>query len=393
VFPGFRPSIGGQSVDQQHERNNVSAYAELDVDLSDTLSLQAAGRFEDYSDFGVDWNGKLAARFEPVAGFALRGAIATGFRAASLQQQFFAASATNNVNGVLLETVTLPVNNPVAIALGAVPLRPESSVSYSAGFVVTAIPRLSVTVDLYQIEIDDRIVVTENLQASRDALGNPNGTNPGIRIAEILNDAGFNNINAARFFVNGVDTRTRGVDVVATYRMDLGGAAKLGLTAGFNYNKSDVKRVLTAAGPLATVPGIVLFGRQETLRLSDGQPSSKVNLGLDYDRGWFGMTLRTNRYGKVLGAGSDPFLDVALSSKWVADLELRGTLADKVTIAVGANNLLDVYPDRVPFGRGVDAATGAARNYPVNNYFLPYSNFSPFGFNGRFLYARVSMNF
>ena len=393
VFPGFRPSIGGQRVDQQHSRRNVSAYAELDVDVSDRFSLQAAGRFEDYSDFGVDWNGKLAARFEPATGFALRGAIATGFRAPSLQQQFFAASATNNVNGVLLETVTLPVNNPVAIALGAVPLQPETSVSYSVGFVFTAIPRLSVTVDLYQIDIDDRIVVTENLQASRDALGNPNGTNPGIRIAQILNDAGFNNINAARFFVNGVDTRTRGVDVIATYRVDLGGEAKLGLTAGFNHNKTDVKRVLTAAGPLATVPGIVLFGRQETLRLSDGQPRSKINLGLDYDRGWFGMTLRTNRYGNVLGAGSDPFLDVPLSSKWIADLEMRGTFNDKVTIAVGANNLLDVYPDRVPFGRGVDAATGAARNYPVNNYFLPYSNFSPFGFNGRFLYARASVNF
>lgn len=393
VFPGFRPTIGGQRVDQQQDRRNISAYAELDADISDNFSLQAAGRFEDYSDFGSDWNGKLAARFEPADGFALRGAIATGFRAPSLQQQFFAASATNNVNGVLLETVTLPVNNPVAIALGAIPLQPETSLSYSAGLVVTAIPQLSLTVDLYQVEIDDRIVVTENLQASRDAAGNPSGTNPAFRVAQILNAAGFNTINAARFFVNGVDTRTRGVDVVATYRMDVGSEGKLGLTAGFNYNKTDVQRVLAAAGPLANVPGIVLFGRQETLRLSEGQPRSKINLGVDYDRGAFGMTLRTNRYGKVLGAGSDLFLDVPLGAKWVTDLELRGTFMDKFTIAVGANNLFDVYPDRVPLGRGVDPANGAARNYPVNNYFLPYSNFSPFGFNGRFLYARASVNF
>jgi len=393
VFPGFRPSIGGQRVDQQQDRRNISAYVELDADFSDVFSIQAAGRFEDYSDFGSDWNGKLAARFEPAEGFALRGAIATGFRAPSLQQQFYAASATNNVNGVLLETVTLPVNNPVAIALGATPLQAETSMSYSAGLVVTAIPRLNLTVDVYQVDIDDRIVVTENLQASRDGLGNPSGTNPGFRIAQILNAAGFNNINAARFFVNGVDTRTRGIDVVATYRMDVGSEGKLGLTAGFNYNKTDVKRVLAAAGPLATVPGIVLFGRQETLRLSDGQPRSKINLGLDYDQGAFGLTLRTNRYGKVLGAGSDLFLDVPLSSKWITDLELRGTFAEKFTLAVGANNLFDVYPDRVPFGRGVDPANGAARNYPVNNYFLPYSNFSPFGFNGRFLYARASVNF
>ena len=393
VFPGFRPSIGGQRVDQEKDRRNISAYVELDADFGDSFSVQAAGRFEDYSDFGSDWNGKLAARFEPFDGIALRGAISTGFRAPSLQQQFYAASATNNVNGVLLETVTLPVDNPVAIALGATPLEAETSISYSAGLVITAIPRLSLTVDLYQIEIDDRIVVTENLQASRDALGNPSGTNPGFAIAQILNNAGFNNINAARFFVNGVDTRTRGLDVVATYRIDIGEAGKLGLTAGFNYNKTDVQRVLAAAGPLATVPGITLFGRQETLRLSQGQPRTKINLGFDYDQDWFGMTLRSNYYGKVLGAGSDVFLDVPLSGKWVTDLELRASVMDKFTFAVGANNLFDTYPDRVPFGRGTDPANGAARNYPATNYFLPYSNFSPFGFNGRFIYGRVSVNF
>ncbi len=392
VFPGFRPTIGGQRVDQEQDRRNISAYAEIDADIGDRFSIQAAGRFEDYSDFGSDWNGKLAARFEPVDGIAVRGAVATGFRAPSLQQQFYAASATNNVNGVLLETVTLPVNNPVAIALGATPLKAETSLSYSAGLVITAIPGLNITADVYQVSIDDRIVVTENLQATRPGPG-VTVTPTGTAIAGILDGAGFTNINAARFFVNGVDTRTRGIDVVATYRMDVGEEGKLGLTAGFNYNKTDVKRVLAAAGPLATVPGITLFGRQESLRLSQGQPRSKINLGVDYDQGAFGLTVRTNRYGKVLGAGSDLFLDVPLGAKWVTDLELRGTFMDKFTIAVGANNVFDVYPDRVPFGRGTDPANGAGRNYPATNYFLPYSNFSPFGFNGRFLYARASVNF
>jgi iron complex outermembrane recepter protein len=392
VFPGFRPTIGGQSVDQPNSRRNISAYAELDADISDAFSIQAAGRFEDYSDFGSDWNGKLAARLEPVEGFAIRGAIATGFRAPSLQQQFYAAAATNNVNGVLLETVTLPVSNPVAIALGAKPLDSETSISYSAGVVFSAIPKLNITVDVYQVSIDDRIVVTENLQATRDALGNPTGANPGSAVAGILNAAGFNTVNAARFFVNGVDTRTRGVDAVATYRMDIG-EGKLNLTAGFNYNKTKVQRVLAAAGPLAQVPGITLFGRQETLRLAQGQPKTKINLGADYDQGWFGMTLRANRYGKVLGAGSDTFLDVPLAAKWLTDMEIRGTFAEKFTIAVGANNLFDVYPDTVPTGRGTDPATNAGRNFPATNYFLPYSNFSPFGFNGRFLYAKATVAF
>jgi iron complex outermembrane recepter protein len=392
VFPGFRPVIGGQRVDDKKARRNISAYAEIDADVSDAFGLQLAGRFEDYSDFGSDWNGKISARFEPVEGVALRGAVATGFRAPSLQQQFYAAAATNNVNGVLLETVTLPVDNPVAIALGAKPLKAETSISYSAGLVLTPLPRVSLTVDVYQVSIDDRIVVTENLSATRDAAGLPTGSDPGRSIATILNNAGFNNVNAARYFVNGVDTRTRGVDAIATYRMNIG-SGKLNLTAGFNYNKTKIKNVLAAAGPLAQVPGITLFGRQESLRLAQGQPSTKVNLSADYDQGWFGLTARGNRYGKVLGAGSDVFLDVPLKAQWVADLEMRATISDRFSLAVGANNILDSYPDNVPVGRRVDPANGAARNYPATNYFLPFSNFSPAGFNGRFLYARGTVKF
>jgi iron complex outermembrane receptor protein len=388
-FPGISPVIGGQRVDQERSRDNISAYVELDAEVSDAFTVQVAGRYEDYSDFGSDINGKIAARFEPFDGLAFRGAASTGFRAPSLQQQFFAAQATNNVNGVLLETVTLPVDNPIALALGASPLDAETSLSYSAGLVFTAVPRLSITVDAYQVEIDDRIVVTDNLTANRAA----NATNPGRSIAAILDAAGFNATNAARFFVNGIDTRTRGIDAVATYRASLGSYGRLSLTAGFNYNKTKIQRVLASPGPLANIPGLVLFGRQESLRLTDGQPRTKINLGLDYDYEWFGLTARTNRYGKVLGAGSDPFGDVRLGAKWVTDLEIRAQALDRVEFAVGANNIFDVYPDRIPVGLGTDPVNGAARAYPATNYVAPFSAFSPFGFNGRYVYLRSSLKF
>ena len=388
-FPGISPTIGGQRVDQLRSRHNVSAYAEIDVEVNDALTVQAAGRFEDYSDFGSDWNGKLAGRFELVDGFALRGAVATGFRAPSLQQQFFSASATNNVNGVLLETVTLPIDNPIAIALGATPLDPETSISYSAGAVVTALPRLNVTVDVYQVSIDDRIVVTDNLTATRTN-GVPSGANPGLAIAQILNAAGFNNTNAARFFVNGVDTRTRGIDAIATYRFDVL-QGRLNATAGFNYNKTKIQNVLAAPGPLANIPGLVLFGRQESLRLTDGQPRTKLNFSLDYDLAWLGATIRTNRYGKLLAAGTDLFGDVPLGAKWITDLELRANLNERISLALGSNNILDIYPTKTPTGRGVDPVTGLGRNYGATNYVTPYSSFSPFGFNGRYLYANASV--
>ena len=388
-FPGFAPVIGGQQVDQKRDRDNISAYAELDAEVTDAFTVQLAGRYEDYSDFGSDINGKLAARFEPTDGIAVRGAISTGFRAPSLQQQFFAASATNNVGGVLLETVTLPVDNPIAIALGATPLDAETSISYSAGLVFTMIPRLNVTIDAYQVEIDDRIVVTDNLTANRAATA----TTPGLRIGQILDAAGFTSTNAARFFVNGVDTRTRGVDAVATYRFDVGALGQFSATAGFNYNKTKLQRILAAPGPLATVPGVVLFGRQEQIRLTDGQPRTKINLGLDWDYEWLGFTARTNRYGKVTAAGADAFGDVELEPKWITDLELRGEVSETLQLAIGANNVFDVYPTKIPTGLGTDPATGAARAYPATNYVATYSAFSPFGFNGRFVYARASLKF
>jgi iron complex outermembrane receptor protein len=398
-FPGFAPVIGGQRVDQERSRHNFSAYAEVDADVSDRFSLQAAGRYENYSDFGHDWNGKLAGRLEPVEGIAVRGSISTGFRAPSLQQQFFAAAATNNVNGQLLETVTLPVDNPIAIALGATPLKPETSVSYSAGLVFTAVPRLNVTLDVYQVSIDDRIVVTENLNATRDAAGNPSGTGPGRAIATILNNAGFRVTNAARFFINGLDTRTRGLDLVATYRVPLG-EGRLNLTGGFNYNKTKIERVLAAPGPLANVPGVILFGRQETFRLIQGQPRTKINLSADYEQGIFGFTARTNRFGKVFAAGgelgpagSGVFNDLRMGPKWVTDAELRLKASDDFQFAVGANNLFDVYPDLVRTGLAGTAPNGTNVFYPTTSYVTPFSAFSPFGFNGRFVYGRMTVNF
>ena len=387
VFPGFTPTIAGQPVDQEHTRNNKSVYAEIDSDFSDKFNVQAALRYEDYSDFGTDLNWKLASRLEPVDGIAVRASASTGFRAPSLQQQFYAAQATNFTGGQLLDTVTLPVDNPVALALGSSPLDAERSMSLSAGLVVSAIPRLNVTIDAYQVKIDDRILVTENLGAfGTDAQK--------AAVLAILSAAGFPSVAAARFFVNGVDTRTRGLDLVATYRVPMADLGRLNLTGGFNLNKTKITRNAAVPGALATIPGLVLFSRLESLRLTHGQPRSKINASADYEHNWFGATLRATRYGKVLAAGADEFTDVNLKAKTITDLELRfKPMGDRFTLALGSNNIFDVYPTNTPRGRAIDPATGLERNYGDTNYALPFSSFSPFGFNGRFLYGRLSANF
>ncbi len=393
VFPGFQPVVGGVDVTQENARENVSLYLEGDLDIGERLNLQLAGRFEDYSDFGSDWNGKAAGRFELIDGLALRGAVSTGFRAPGLAQQFFAAAATNNIGGVLVDAVTLPNANPVARALGSTPLKAETSVSLSAGGVVTIVPRVTLTIDWYRIDIDDRIILTDNIAATRDAAGNPTGTDPGRSVARILNAAGFPAISAARYFFNGIDTRTQGLDVTANWRVDLGALGQLGLLAAYNRNKTRITGRNDLPGALNEVPGIVLFGRLESLRIEKGQPRDKINLGADWDWRLVGATVRTNRYGETLSPGADLFNDVVLEPRWITDVELRITPFEKLELAVGSNNVFDVYPTVNPVGQGRDPVTGATRTFSVNNYFLPFSNFSPFGFNGRFVYARASLRF
>lgn len=360
VFPGFRPE---NEVDAS--RNSWAVYGEADAEISDRLTVQFASRFEHYSDFGSTLDGKVAARYAPVEWFALRGSASTGFRAPSLHQQFYATSSTNNVNGVLLEIGTFAVSHPVARALGAQDLEPERSINLSAGATFTPAPGISLTVDYYEIDIDDRIVVTENLQ--------------GAAVVSLLRAAGFNNITSARFFVNGIDTNTQGLDAVGSWRIPNTGLGDFTLTAGYNWNRTRI----TNRAILPTLPGLTLFGRQESLRIERGQPRSKINVGLDWDYDFLGATVRANRYGTVLVPGASAATDFELDPQWVTDVELRVAPHEMLELAVGANNVLDSYPSRLPAG-------GA---FGVVNAFFPYSQFSPAGFNGRFLYGRASVRF
>lgn len=359
VFPGFRPA---NAVDAN--RHSVAGYVELDADVNDQLTAQAAGRYENYSDFGSTFNWKLAGRYAPIHWASLRGSISTGFRAPSLHQQYYSTSSTNNVNGVLLEIGTFPVSSPVAEALGSQPLKPEKSLNWGVGATLTP-GNFNLTIDYYTVKINDRIVVTENLQ--------------GAAVVALLQAAGFNNITSARFFINGIDTRTRGLDIVGTYALRGTDLGDFHFTAGYNRNKTKI----TGRAVLPTLPGLTLFGRQESLRIEQGQPRDKINLGVDWTHGMFGATLRTNRYGKVLVPGASAATDFTMKAKWVTDAEFRVKPIPRLELAVGANNIFDVYPSRLPYG-------GA---FGVVNAFFPYSSFSPFGFDGRFVYGRASLNF
>jgi iron complex outermembrane receptor protein len=392
-FPGI-PATSATDVG----RHSWAAYIELDADPIEGVTTTIAGRYEHFSDFGSTWNGKFAARWEPVEGFALRGSISNGFRAPSLHQQFFSTTSTNFINGVPVDIATLPVSAPAAVALGARDLKPEKSLNMSFGATANPMRGLTVTADLYQIDIDDRIVLTETLGTG----GTGNTAPVQAAVTALLAASGFPQVAAARFFINGLDTRTRGLDVVAVYRRRLEGLGTWSLSAAYNYNKTKIEQRLATLGPLATIPGLVLFGRVEGLRFTNGQPRDKIVFSADGDIGAFGITARTTRYGKVVSPGAaaplaDPLSltafgpdDIFLKAKWITDLEFRYKAVKGLELAIGANNLLDVYPSRSPFGARPAAIGGV---YPANQEYIPYSIFSPFGFNGRFLYGRASIEF
>ena len=411
-FPGRLAPAGAQgfgglaaSSRTDSSRHSWAAYLEFDAELIENLTAQLAGRYENFSDFGSTANGKLALRYEFTRGFAVRGSISNGFRAPSLHQQFFANTATNFISGVAVDSSTVPVESPVAVALGARPLEPEKSVNLSLGATANPFRGLNLTVDYYKIAIDDRIVLSENLQATRDTLGNPcfsggTCTALGGAIATILNTNGFNSVGAARFFINGIDTTTRGIDIIGTYRWQAGNLGSWFLTAAYNHNKTKIDRRLQ---PLSTaIPNLILLGRVEGMRITDGQPKNKVVLSADGDIGNFGITARTTRYGKVIALdGAAPLApnaasltdlgadDQILGPKWITDLEVRYKFMDRFGIALGANNIFDVYPDVRPFGPRPTSGT-----YAQNFQYIPYSaSGSPFGFNGRFLYGRLTVDF
>jgi iron complex outermembrane recepter protein len=359
-FPGFRPS---DEVDVN--RHAYAAYLDMETKLSDALLVSLAGRVERYSDFGWTGSGKFAFKYDIVEALGLRGAVSNGFRAPSLQQSHFSSTATNFIGGVPFEIRTFRVNDPAARALGAEELKPEKSINYSLGFTSQPFPNANLTVDAYQIRIDDRIVLSENLT--------------GAAVQNFLTSRGFIGVTGGRFFTNAIDTRTRGIDIVGSYRADMDAAGSLSLTAGVNFNDTKTLNVKPNPSTLSTVGlQLVRFSRVEEGRFEEAQPDNKVNLSATWQIEAFNVTTRATRYGKFTSRNANAALDQTFGSEWVVDIDLGYDLTENLSVSAGANNLFDAYPDTVIPGANP-------------NGFAQYSNFSPFGFNGGFYYARVKL--
>ncbi|MBO9827595.1 TonB-dependent receptor [Xanthomonas sp. A2111] len=346
VFPGLAPSVAGQ-----FQRHSKAVYADLEADLSERLSGGVAARYEDYSDAGTTRSGKLSARYQLNDAFAVRGTISNGFRAPSLAQQNYASVVTLPVDGVLSQIGTYRTSDPVAIALGAKPLSPEKSTNYSIGAVWQPGGGFNSTLDLYQIRIWDQILYSDQI-----SLAVPIGQ-----------------VSAAQFFVNGATTRTRGVDWVSNYLLDLDRAGTLNLSFSANYNKIEILEI--------SDPN---FGRASQGLLTDATPRTKYVLSGDWSLAGWTLHGDATRYGAITRRGDDAdgSQDQAFAARWLLNLTTSYAWRD-LTFTVGADNVTNQYPTRTALNNIYDDRPNG----------LQYSPLSPFGFNGRYWYGRVSYRF
>ena len=273
VFGGFQPQ---NEVDAH--RQNVGAYLDLESNLSRALLVNVAGRFEHYSDFGSKVTEKVALRLAPSKRVTLRAAASTGFRAPSPSQSFYGATITNFVldpgtgHQKPVEGGIFPVSNPAAVALGAKPLKPETSVNLSAGVAVSPTDRFTLTGDLFYVRLKSRIILT--------------GVLGGDGVVQILQDHGVTNVETAQYFTNALDTRTTGVDLTANWRLQVSEAQHFDLTAAFNWTKNRILNVQEP--PELAGTGAVLFDPYVSggrIALEQERPDWRTTLTAEHTHG------------------------------------------------------------------------------------------------------------
>jgi iron complex outermembrane receptor protein len=371
-FAGWQPANSGSLA-----RHDVAEYLNLETNLTDKLGVSAAVRHENYSDFGGTTSGSLAGRFDFTDTFALRASASTGFRAPSLAQQFYSSTSSlffgpGNSLGLpagIYNSGLVPVNSQIARLLGSEPLKPEKSHNYTIGAVWNPTDALSLSIDAYQIAISDRIVLSSSIAT----------TGPAVQAYLAANGVANLNYSGVSYFTNAADTRTRGIDFVASYRSDFGNAGTLQTTISTNYNKNEVTKVRPNPAVLDALGATFhrLDRRDIKGLLADTTPRSKLILSEQYNVGNWGVTGSVTRYGRYTAYNATNYLlDQTFTPKWIFDLAVNYSL-QQWTFTVGADDALDAYPDRVIPGSN-------------NNGTLPYSVYAPFGYNGAYVYGKVA---
>ncbi len=365
-FPGIQPKNEIDAV-----RYNIGAYVQADADVTDDFLLSAAVRREKYSDFGSTTAYKLAGRYKFWDDrLVLRASYSTGFRAPSLHQIYLSNIQTLISAGTVSEQGTFNNESSVLRRLGVSQLKQEDAANFTTGFALKPLRGLTVSVDYYNIHVKNRIVYSSSIETSDTS----------SVVYDILR---ANQITSLKFFLNAVNTQTRGVDIVANYSFRID-RHKIGLNLAANFNENKIDGAIDNPDVLSRSK-IDVFDRKEQGRILTARPNQKMILGISY--GWerFQVNLNNTLFGEVTWQhASDPSKDQTFGSKLVTDLGINYTFKN-VGIGVNLNNLFDVYPDVIDNKGDVVTDLGGRFKYPweVNQ----------FGFNGLTMSANLHVRF
>lgn len=403
-FPGFAPATAGF-----HSRKNYAGYIDLAVAPIESITLDIAGRSEYYTDFGSANIGKATARWDITDQYAIRGTISTGFRAPTLQEEYYSAVNVSPTSA----TVQLPADSAAAKVLGLPNLKPETSVQYSAGIVAKPFDNLSATLDLYSIAMGNRIVASSTVNSVGGSINTP-------LVTTAINDLGVSldptaTMQGVTSFLNGLDTLTEGVDLMAQYLTDFDQYGTTTWTLSGNYNTTKVAN--TAPAPailLAANPSATFFNYESLYNYQHQTPAIKIGLMASWGLGDWGVTLRETFYGPQhtytspnSGGELIPFDQAGVG---LTDLEARYNITDQLQFTLGGNNLFGIKPDTIPIapsicpapgvvligaatcvlgpnnasGEGETASNGATLRSPFGTAWNP---------NGGYYYARLTFKF
>lgn len=375
AYPGLRPDAAGKE-----DRNSYALYLDMETQLTDSWLLGTAFRYEDFSDAGDDLVGKISTRFEVNDDLALRGAIATGFRAPSLQQSAYTAFTTNlGDDGTLTQSFTATAGSPFPSALGVDSLSLETSESISFGAVLDISDEVTLTIDAYNIKIEDRINLASLLSADQVAF------NPEAKAALEATGA-----VQANYFSNSVNSTTKGIDLIITYKTELYDG-NFGATFAGNINETEIDSVNTPEG----IPENIALDDLQRSFLVGGQPQERATFTLDYAKNDWSTLVRANYFGETeIDYFGNNHIDIDASvfkptstveAAVLIDVNVNYQINDTFNISLSVNNVFDVTPDELGNNEVLDAITNGAFQYPVRA--LPY------GFDGTTYSAKLNFSF
>jgi iron complex outermembrane recepter protein len=349
-------------------RTNIGVYVEAESDITKGFLVGGAIRYENYSDFGSNVAYKLNTRIKLAEPLALRASVSRGFRAPSMTQAYysnFINISFDNAGNSIINPI-IPATSDLAKLLGVNGLKQETSLDFSAGLTSKIGNHLTLTADVYQIDVDNRIMLSGGIDVSK--------------MPQFV-AAGFP--QTANVFCNAIDTRTRGVEFVASYNTAIGSKSKLGVNVAY----SSMGTTLRANRKTET--GIEVADKTATLYITDGLPKNKLIASVNLEVAKFGIMVRASHFGVV----SDPLATLAVkssdpnainyqvfSAKTLADIALTFKPTKKFSIIAGVNNLFDVYPDLLQLPQTTNEVVYSRRT-------------NQFGTQGRFVNLTLNYNF